>query len=63
MDDAEPGGGAPGPEDEEEYAEFPDGPPQEPKQELQAEAKPVDAQSSDVMKPKSAPPSPSSKTG
>ena len=48
MDDAKPGGGVPGPEDEEEYVEFPDGPPAKPKQEPQDESAPAEVQSCDA---------------
>ena len=45
VDDAEPGGEVPEPgDDDDEYVEFPDGPPIEPKQELQDEDTPADAQ-------------------
>ena len=44
MNDAKPGGGEQGPGDEEEYAEYPDGPPAEPKQEPQDELELAPAQ-------------------
>ena len=45
MDDAEPGGGVPGLEDEQEFAEFTTGPDRKPKQEPQAEVPSAEAKS------------------